>query len=216
MLRPRPKATYSSRDQEVGVAASHPGGPADRRGDSAPATTLYTSADLTRHTPRLNPQRCKVRRASSIEAGTSRGRDMRRTDALEQQFRRGWLEGRRRWAVGLGSATTRAAAADLEELLRRSQDRLRNILPPGGRGNLSSSHWLSVRWWCSGCSTASIRSAGRACSGAGFRRAEGGHLHAGLHFHFWPVETVERCRRACSASSSARTTRSGAPATRRI
>ena len=75
---------------------------------------------------------------------------------------------------------------DLEELLRRSQDRLRSVLPSGGRGNVSSASSSSPRslvvLW-----VVQLRlhgAAGRARPGAGLRQAEGRGLDAGPAFPF--------------------------------
>ena len=47
----------------------------------------------------------------------------------------GWKGGGGPW--GQGPQQRGPQPPDLEELLKRSQDRLRNVLPSGGRGNFS-------------------------------------------------------------------------------
>jgi membrane protease subunit HflK len=80
----------------------------------------------------------------------------------------GWKGGGGPWGSGprqSGGPTP----PDLEELLKRSQDRLKNVLPSGGRGNMLIAGAAVVAviaiWLMS---------------------------EPGLHFHFWPLETVEK------------------------
>lgn len=82
---------------------------------------------------------------------------------------------------------------DLEELLRRSQDRLRNVLPSGGRSNLSIAGLvvagLAVLWVLKSVYTVQPDELGQELV---FGRPKTEVSTQGLHFHFWPVETVEK------------------------
>lgn len=82
---------------------------------------------------------------------------------------------------------------DLEEILRRSQDRLRNILPTGGRGNFSiviiAIAALVVLWVVKCVYTVQPDELGQELV---FGKPKDEVSTQGLHFHFWPVETVEK------------------------
>ncbi len=82
---------------------------------------------------------------------------------------------------------------DLEELLRRSQDRLRNVLPAGGRGNVSIAVLIAaalVVFWVVKCVyTVQPDELGQELV---FGEPKDEVATAGLHFHFWPIETVEK------------------------
>jgi membrane protease subunit HflK len=82
---------------------------------------------------------------------------------------------------------------DLEELLRRSQDRLRNILPSGGRGNVSIViavvAALVVLWLVNSVYTVQPDELGQELV---FGSPKDEVSTQGLHFAFWPVETVEK------------------------
>lgn len=82
---------------------------------------------------------------------------------------------------------------DLEEILRRSQDRLRNILPTGGRGNFSIAlvvtAVLAVLWVVTCVYTVQPDELGQELV---FGKPKPEVATQGLHFHFWPVETVEK------------------------
>lgn len=82
---------------------------------------------------------------------------------------------------------------DLEELLKRSQDRLRNVLPAGGRGNVSiaviAAAALLVLWLFNSVYTVQPDELGQELV---FGDPKEEVATQGLHFHFWPVETVEK------------------------
>ena len=82
---------------------------------------------------------------------------------------------------------------DLEELLRRSQQRLRGILPAGGRGNLPIATLivaaLAVLWVVKCVYTVQPDELGQELV---FGKPKAEVSAQGLHFHFWPVETVEK------------------------
>ncbi len=82
---------------------------------------------------------------------------------------------------------------DLEELLKRSQDRLRNVFPSGGRGNLSIAALiiaaLAVLWVIQSVYTVQPDELGQELV---FGKPKSEVSEQGLHFHFWPVETVEK------------------------
>ena len=82
---------------------------------------------------------------------------------------------------------------DLEELLRRSQDRLRNALPAGGRGNVSIALLIGIAlvafWLFQSIYTVQPDELGQELV---FGDPKEEVSTAGLHFHFWPFETVEK------------------------
>jgi membrane protease subunit HflK len=82
---------------------------------------------------------------------------------------------------------------DLEELLKRSQDRLRNILPAGGRGNVSIVlvivAALVVLWLMKSVYTVQPDELGQELV---FGSPKSEVASQGLHFIFWPIETVEK------------------------
>jgi membrane protease subunit HflK len=101
---------------------------------------------------------------------------------------------------------------DLEELLRRSQDRLRSILPAGGRGNASvvvlAVAALAVLWLVKAVYTVQPDELGQELV---FGQPKEEVSTQGLHFHFWPVETVEKVstrvqRESIGSEDSARRT----------
>lgn len=82
---------------------------------------------------------------------------------------------------------------DLEELLRRSQDRLRTVLPSGGRGNAfivaAVIAAIAVIWLFNSIYTVQPDELGQELV---FGEPKDEVATQGLHFHFWPVETVEK------------------------
>ena len=101
---------------------------------------------------------------------------------------------------------------DLEEILRRSQDRLRNVLPAGGRGNASIVVLViaavAVLWLFKSVYTVQPDELGQELV---FGNPKEEVATQGLHFHFWPFETVEKVptrvqREFIGADDSARRT----------
>ncbi len=82
---------------------------------------------------------------------------------------------------------------DLEELLRRSQDRLRSVLPSGGRGNYLIAGLvvvaLAVLWAANSVYVIQPDQLGQELV---FGEPKEQVAEPGLHFIFWPVETVEK------------------------
>ncbi|HWT30818.1 MAG TPA: FtsH protease activity modulator HflK [Propylenella sp.] len=82
---------------------------------------------------------------------------------------------------------------DLEELLRRSQDRLRNVMPAGGRGNVLIAVLvvaaLAVLWVANSVYMIQPDELGQELV---FGKPKEQVAEPGLHFIFWPVETVEK------------------------
>jgi membrane protease subunit HflK len=82
---------------------------------------------------------------------------------------------------------------DLEDLLRRSQDRLRNLLPQGGRNNVSIAVLIGVAllvlWLIKSVYTVQPDELGQELV---FGKPKDEVSTQGLHFYFWPVETVEK------------------------
>ena len=103
----------------------------------------------------------------------------------------GWKGGGGPW--GSGPQQRGPQPPDLEELLRRSQDRLRSILPAGGRGNASVAILvvaaLAVLWLVKAVYTVQPDELGQELV---FGRPKDEVSTQGLHFHFWPIETVEK------------------------
>lgn len=103
----------------------------------------------------------------------------------------GWKGGGGPW--GSGPQQRGPQPPDLEELLKRSQDRLRNVLPSGGRGNVSIAILvvaaLVVLWVVQSVYTVQPDELGQELV---FGKPKDEVSTQGLHFHFWPVETVEK------------------------
>jgi membrane protease subunit HflK len=120
----------------------------------------------------------------------------------------GWKGGGGPW--GSGPQQRGPQPPDLEELLKRSQDRLRNVLPAGGRGNVSIAILivaaLVVLWVIQAVYTVQPDELGQELV---FGKPKDEVSTQGLHFHFWPVETVEKVstrvqREVLTADSSRR------------
>ncbi|MGH6924943.1 MAG: FtsH protease activity modulator HflK [Propylenella sp.] len=125
----------------------------------------------------------------------------------------GWKGGGGPW--GSGPQQRGPQPPDLEELLKRSQDRLRNVLPAGGRGNVSIAILivaaLVVLWVIQAVYTVQPDQLGQELV---FGKPKDEVSTQGLHFHFWPVETVEKVstrvqREVLTAESSRRATGGG-------
>jgi membrane protease subunit HflK len=103
----------------------------------------------------------------------------------------GWKGGGGPW--GSGPQQSGPQTPDLEELLRRGQDRLRRALPPGGRGNLAVVALVAVAvvglWLLNAIYTVQPDELGQELV---FGQPKDAVSEPGLHFHFWPVETVEK------------------------
>jgi membrane protease subunit HflK len=103
----------------------------------------------------------------------------------------GWKGGGGPW--GSGPQQRGPQPPDLEELLKRSQDRLRSVLPSGGRGNVSIALLivaaLAVLWVFQAVYTVQPDELGQELV---FGKPKDEVATQGLHFHFWPVETVEK------------------------
>ena len=82
---------------------------------------------------------------------------------------------------------------DLEELLKRSQDRLRNVLPGGGRSNAAIGVLAAVAllalWLFNSIYTVQPDELGQELVFGDPKEEVAG---PGLHFHWWPFETVEK------------------------
>ena len=126
----------------------------------------------------------------------------------------GWKGGGGPW--GGGPQQRGPQPPDLEELLKRSQDRLRNVLPGGGRSNVvdrradrrGALRDLGLQQPLHGA-------ARRARSGAGLRQAEGRSLHPGPAFHLLADRNRgDRSDPRRSGNSSARTSTAATAPTR--
>lgn len=94
---------------------------------------------------------------------------------------------------GTGPQQSGPQPPDLEELLRRGQDRLRRAIPPGGRGNMAVA-LIAVAaligiWLLNAIYTVQPDELGQELV---FGKPKDAVSEPGLHFHFWPVETVEK------------------------
>ncbi len=103
----------------------------------------------------------------------------------------GWKGGGGPW--GQGPQQRGPQPPDLEELLKRSQDRLRSVLPAGGKGNFSIALLvagaLAILWLFQSIYTVQPDELGQELV---FGKPKDEVSTQGLHFHFWPVETVEK------------------------
>jgi membrane protease subunit HflK len=98
---------------------------------------------------------------------------------------------------------------DLEELLRRSQDRLRSVMPGGGRSNMlvvvAVIAVLGIIWAYNSFYMVQPDELGQELV---FGKPKQAVATQGLHFVFWPVETVEkvstRVQRSFFGSDAAR------------
>jgi membrane protease subunit HflK len=102
----------------------------------------------------------------------------------------GWKGGGGPW--GGGPQQRGPQPPDLEELLKRSQDRLRNVLPGGGRSNTLVGVLivaaLVVIWVYNSLYMVQPDELGQELV---FGKPKDEVSTQGLHFIFWPVETVE-------------------------
>lgn len=122
----------------------------------------------------------------------------------------GWKGGGGPW--GSGPQQRGPQPPDLEELLKRSQDRLRNVLPGGGRSNalvvVLVVAALAVIWIYNSLYMVQPDELGQELV---FGKPKAEVSTQGLHFIFWPVETVEMVstrvqRESIGAADSARRT----------
>ncbi len=122
----------------------------------------------------------------------------------------GWKGGGGPW--GSGPQQRGPQPPDLEELLKRSQDRLRNVLPGGGRSNalvvVLVAAALAVIWIYNSLYMVQPDELGQELV---FGKPKTEVSTQGLHFIFWPVETVEMVstrvqRESIGAADSARRT----------
>jgi modulator of FtsH protease HflK len=115
----------------------------------------------------------------------------------------GWQGGRGPWSQGpWGQGPSGPPGRggnqppDLEELIRKSQERLRQILPGGGgsTGGFGRGQWLAVvalvllGWLYMSANTIKPDENGLVLRLGSYNRTVG----PGLHFVFWPVERIEK------------------------
>ena len=115
----------------------------------------------------------------------------------------GWQGGRGPWSQGpWGQGPSGPPGRggnqppDLEELIRKSQERLRQILPGGGgsTGSFGRGQWLAVivlvllGWLYMSANTIKPDENGLVLRLGSYNRTVG----PGLHFVFWPVERIEK------------------------
>jgi membrane protease subunit HflK len=111
----------------------------------------------------------------------------------------GWQGGRGPWGQGPSGPPGRGGGnqpPDLEELIRKSQERLRQILPGGSgtSGGFGRGQWLAVLalvllgWLYMSANTIKPDENGLVLRLGTYHRTVG----PGLHFVFWPVERIEK------------------------
>ena len=111
----------------------------------------------------------------------------------------GWQGGRGPWGQGPSGPPGRGGGnqpPDLEELIRKSQERLRQILPGGAgtSGGFGRGQWLAVLalvllgWLYMSANTIKPDENGLVLRLGTYHRTVG----PGLHFVFWPVERIEK------------------------
>lgn len=98
--------------------------------------------------------------------------------------------------MGPGSARPERAgrhAPDLEDIIRRGQDRLKNALPGGGQASPAMFGLivlaLAVLWLFQAIYTVQPDELAVELR---FGKPKEEISEPGLHFHWWPIETVER------------------------
>ncbi|MDQ0326694.1 membrane protease subunit HflK [Rhodopseudomonas julia] len=93
---------------------------------------------------------------------------------------------------GSGPQPSGPQQPDLEDLIRRGQDKLRGMFPGGGRGNLAIAAVVVVIliavWLTNAIYTVQADELGQELV---FGKPKSQVEQPGLHFHFWPFETVE-------------------------
>ncbi|MCT8267451.1 MULTISPECIES: FtsH protease activity modulator HflK [Afifella] len=110
---------------------------------------------------------------------------------------------------GSGPQPSGPQQPDLEDLIRRGQDKLRGMFPNGGRGNLAIAAVVAIIlvaiWLTNAIYTVQPDELGQELV---FGKPKPQVEEPGLHFHLWPFETVEivtiRQRRETIGTSSAR------------
>lgn len=103
----------------------------------------------------------------------------------------GWQGGGRRGPWGQGPSGPGRQPPDLEEILRRGQERLKDILPGGGGNRMV---WLiivlvlAVGWFYRSVYSVQPDQVGIELL---LGKAKSGEIGPGVHFHFWPIESKE-------------------------
>ncbi|MEM7320607.1 MAG: FtsH protease activity modulator HflK, partial [Pseudomonadota bacterium] len=97
------------------------------------------------------------------------------------------------WGSGPRGPTGGGSQPDLEELLKKSQDRLKSVIPSGGRGNVAILVVIAIAliaiWLANSIYTVQPDELGQELV---FGKPKDTVAAPGLHFHFWPIETVEK------------------------
>ena len=100
-----------------------------------------------------------------------------------------WGQGPNRPRGG-GGGGGNGGPPDLEEIIRRSQDRFRNVLPGGINGGVIAILALVVLAFVGIQSVYTVQPDERGVE-LRFGKPKDEVAMPGLHFHFWPIETVE-------------------------
>ena len=101
-----------------------------------------------------------------------------------------WGQGPNRPRGGGGGGGGNGGPPDLEEIIRRSQDRFRNVLPGGINGGVIAILALVVLAFVGIQSVYTVQPDERGVE-LRFGKPKDEVSMPGLHFHFWPIETVE-------------------------
>lgn len=101
-----------------------------------------------------------------------------------------WGQGPNRPRGGGGGGNGNGGPPDLEEIIRRSQDRFKNVLPGGFNGGVIAILVLVMLAFVGIQSVYTVQPDERGVE-LRFGKPKDEVSMPGLHFHFWPVETVE-------------------------
>ena len=101
-----------------------------------------------------------------------------------------WGSGPNRPRGGGGGGNGNGGPPDLEEIIRRSQDRFKNLLPGGFNGGVVAVIVLVILAFIGIQSIYTVQPDERGVE-LRFGKPKNEVSMPGLHYHFWPIETVE-------------------------
>jgi len=101
-----------------------------------------------------------------------------------------WGQGPNRPRGGGGGGNGNGGPPDLEEIIRRSQDRFKNMLPGGFNGGVVAIIVLVILAFIGIQSIYTVQPDERGVE-LRFGKPKNEVSMPGLHYHFWPIETVE-------------------------
>ncbi len=101
------------------------------------------------------------------------------------------------WGQGPRPSGPQGSPPDLEDIIRRGQDRLKNVLPGGGAGNPALFGLIAIAllvfWAFQAVYTVQPDEVAVELR---FGKPKDQLSEPGLHFHWWPIETVEKANTA--------------------